>query len=332
MGFVDKVKKATGLGLSAAEHYDRAFEKGVLLGPASFAAASVLFDAAARKAREAKDELLCCRAHANARLYAFLSTGHAGELRALGEALVSVGALEPIGSRAELLPASALSREIDGRLIEADLSVLAEEDHAARAELHRRAGQVFAEHPGGDLVTYRFQGALPHAPSADARRHFHLGMAAWHRAHAAFADNPETAAEHMGVSLSAFRQCRDDEHAERAQAWLLRLRQKRTCWMCHREFQGADVHFRAYSASITPYVASRVEAHGEDTSALSQTDGHVILCRPCGSAVEAQADRFATLRMRELEASLGRQIDALKETVDELTERVAHLEGTSRRT
>ncbi len=51
MGFLDKVKSATGLGLSPAESYHRAYEKGVLLG--NYAAASEMFGKAAEKFQEA---------------------------------------------------------------------------------------------------------------------------------------------------------------------------------------------------------------------------------------------------------------------------------------
>ena len=46
MGLMDSLKKATGLGLNAGEHYDRAYEKAVLLGAANFPKAVELFDAA----------------------------------------------------------------------------------------------------------------------------------------------------------------------------------------------------------------------------------------------------------------------------------------------
>ena len=42
MGFLDKVKDATGIGLSADEQYRRAYEKGVFLQPPDYSAASAL--------------------------------------------------------------------------------------------------------------------------------------------------------------------------------------------------------------------------------------------------------------------------------------------------
>ena len=73
MGFLDTLKKATGVGLSAAEQYQRAFEKGVFLGPQNYAEAVTLFLAAAKKAAEVGDTQIEPYARANAALYRFIS-------------------------------------------------------------------------------------------------------------------------------------------------------------------------------------------------------------------------------------------------------------------
>ena len=103
MGLMDSLKKATGLGLSAEESYARAFEKAVLLGPAKFGEAVALFDEAAKKAAEKSNPALQARALANARLYAFITTGDVGVLPELAQLLRGITEIEQIGSRTEML-------------------------------------------------------------------------------------------------------------------------------------------------------------------------------------------------------------------------------------
>ena len=66
MGLLDSLKKATGVGLNGSEHYERAWEKGVLLGPAKYGDAAAMFDTAQKKAAEAQDVGTAARARANA--------------------------------------------------------------------------------------------------------------------------------------------------------------------------------------------------------------------------------------------------------------------------
>ena len=87
MGILDSLKRATGLGLNASDHYQRAFEKGVLLGPQRFAEAAGLFDAAAQKANEIGDAQTAARSTANAKLYSYLVAGDPSNLAELRRAL-----------------------------------------------------------------------------------------------------------------------------------------------------------------------------------------------------------------------------------------------------
>src|SRR3954468_17814970 len=88
MGFMDSLKKATGVGLNANEHYDRAYEKGVLLGPEKFAEAGGAVagggaaeaggvgETAARRGAESGDVQTQTRPLANPRLYGFITSGN----------------------------------------------------------------------------------------------------------------------------------------------------------------------------------------------------------------------------------------------------------------
>src|ERR1035438_9453518 len=78
MGFLDKVKGVTGVGLNPDESYHRAFEKGVLLG--DYQAAGDLFAKAAAKYEEAGQSDEVHRARANQCLYSFVVSKAIGDI------------------------------------------------------------------------------------------------------------------------------------------------------------------------------------------------------------------------------------------------------------
>src|SRR5579871_5238348 len=245
VGLMDQLKKATGIGLDAAEAYDRAYEKGVLLGATKFADAASMFDTAAKKAAESGHEEIHVRAGANARLYGFITSGNPQHLPGLAAALQRLGQIEIIGSRTELMPAGLVLAEVNARQIEARIATLSPRDAPALASAHAEAAAAFRQFFNAPLVTYRYQHADRHVETAQSRFFFHEGLSSWYQAVAAAQTSPEGAAERMGRALNAFRQCGDEQWSSEAQGWLTDCRLKRTCWTCHREFQGAGIHFKA---------------------------------------------------------------------------------------
>jgi hypothetical protein len=223
------------------------------------------------------------------------------------------------------MPASVLLAEVNARLYEFQLSNVGVNDHGTLARVHQQAADAFKQFFQYPLITYRYQHADPHVETAQSRFFFHQGLSAYHHAMALVLSTPEGAAEQMGKALNAFRQCNDTSWAEDAQGWLANYRLKRTCWMCHREFQGATVHFRSYPAAITPYTESVVAALGQDSSMLDSRSGLVVLCNTCGSALERQADQYASRYAAEVRAHLERQIAAVAANVNALAERVSRL-------
>ena len=333
MGFLDSIKKATGIGLAPAEHYQRAFEKGILLGPAKFAEAVGLFETAAKKAADAGDSALQARALANAHLYRFISGKDFKPLAELCGLLSGLTEVEQIGSRTETMPAQALCDELAARIIETQLDALGADDHGARASAHIAAANAFKKIFSSQLVTYRYVSNDSHVDAAQARFFLHQGMAAWNQAADAILTNPETAAENMGKALAAFRQCRDEQWIGRSQSWLESCRIRRTCWMCHRESQGAGVHFKVYPAVVTPYVVALVMKLGQDATMLDLAHRQVVLCTTCGSAVEQQADYFATLRAKQVHDELTAALHSLEQrivaAVQQLDNRLSSVERLS---
>lgn len=324
MSLLDSIKKGTGIGLTHSEHYQRAYERGVLLGPSHYSEAATLFDEAARRAGQAGDQQLQVRAAANAALYGFICSGAPQHLAALAQTLPHLQEIEVIGSPSEVMPAGGLMAEVTARLIETDIGQMNGGDHFGLAAMHDRAAGAFKAFFMAPLITYRFQQSDPHTETAQTRFFFHQGLAAWHQALGTVNTTPEGAAEHMGKALAAFRQCNDVRWSEDAQSWLANCRMKRTCWVCHREQQGATVHFKSYPATVTPYTTSVVTQLGQDLSTLD-TRGFVVLCATCGSVVEHQAEAYANLRAQELRALYDGQIAALNAAITALNHRVATL-------
>lgn len=329
MGLMDSLKKATGLGLSHAEHYNRAFEKGVLLGPGMYGEAIKLFDQAARKAAEVGDGETQARSIANARLYSFIGTGAPEHLIELRRALDAIPQIEVIGSQTEFNSTDALKVEVDGRVIEHRIRAIHDEDHQGLATVHQNAADTFRQIFQAPLVTYRFQRSDQHTETAQSRYFLHQGLSNWHLALHAVLSDPEAAAEQMGKALASFRQCQDEAWSGRAQTWLAGCRQRRTCWLCHRECQGATVHFSSYNAVVTPYVAALVTRLGQDASSIDIGSGQIVLCRTCGSSMERIADQFAAQQAGAVRAELLGQLSRVASVLDELAVRVRTLEVRS---
>ncbi len=331
MGLMDSLKKATGLGLTPAQHYARAYEKAVLLGPSMFGEAVGLFDAAAKKAVEAGDFQLQSRSLANARLYGFITTGNTNLLPDLKQALTEVPEIELIGSRTDMMPAPPLVTEIDARIAEVQAESIASTDNAGRAEAHRAIAEKFKTIFDAKLVTYRHKATDQHTELGHSRFFFHQGMAAWHEACGAVGRNPTTAAEQMAKALNSFHQCKDADWSAKSQRWLENCRQQRTCWMCHREFQGNEIHFSFVNADVAPYVDDVLEKLGQDRSSVDVQGGAIALCTPCKSALINQAEMVAEQRVAALRAEVDQAVAELHRTMGDLARRVGNVESYAHR-
>ena len=338
MGIFDSIKKATGLGLNAEEHYSRAWEKSVLLGPAKYGEAVALFQTAATKADEAGDALLAQRARANAHLYGFVATGKGEHLLKLRQHLEGLTEIEAVGSRSETLSAEELRNEIDARVAEALAENVRERDHAGRAEAHARAAAAFKPIFSNALLTYRYHSPDQHRETAQSRYYLHEGLSAWHRANITALHDPTAASGELARAMSAFTNAGDQEWSVRTQGWSSKLKMSRTCWCCHRQFLGEDLHYEVASADVTPYTAAVVASLGQDQGCLDLGSGTVVICSACASVVRRMADVIAERRTDELRtevnAKLDKIIDAVNETqqaVRNLSSRIASLESVAHR-
>jgi hypothetical protein len=324
MGFMDSLKKASGLGLNADEHYQRAYEKGVLLGPENYAKAVELFDVAARKAGESGDAQLQIRARANAAFYGFVTTGARDNLVTLRDALKQLPEIEEIGSRTAMLPSEPLIDEIEARL--AEDATPSSGDPALISKRHSDAASAFRKLLGVSLVTYRYHSPDRHRETGDERYFLHMGMASRYEAMQHAMDDPETAAEKMAKALSSFRQCDDEGLAADAASWVSNLRTKRTCWLCHRDFQGLKLHFDVYPARVSGHAQATVTRLGHDESTIDRDAGTVVLCTLCSSGITNIADDVAERRVDALRDEVQARLSDHEETMSHMIDRIKQLE------
>ncbi len=318
MSILKKAMGAVGVGLSAADQYERAFSKGILLGAEQYPAAVGLFQAAAQQAAKEGNGLLEQQALANASIYEFVSSGDLGHLHALRGNLVNLQQIEKIGTRNEMMPAQPLVQEIDARMAEVNAERIPATDHTARSQAHRGVADAFKPLFTAELITYAIHGDGLGADSAQARFFFHTGLASWHEAVSTIEADPEGASQHMAKALNSFQQCNNTEWVGRAQDWLQRARLRRTCWVCHREFQGWDTHFHHVPAKLKPYVRAVVEKLGQDVSTIDEQSGHVVICVTCGSLLESVADQ----RLVAMEQRMGATIVDLQNRLGAMEQRL----------
>jgi len=338
MGIFDSLKKATGLGLNAEEHYTRAWEKSVLLGPTKYGEAVALFQNAAAKADEAGDAALAQRARANAHLYGFVSSGKGEHLAKLREQLDGLEQIEQVGSRNDAMSATDLAAEIDARAAEGAAAGVADRDHRGRAQAHASAAVAFKRIFSNPLLTYKYYSPDEHKETAQSRYFLHEGLAAWHSANVSAGRDPDAASGDLSRAMNAFNQAGDEAWSKKTSGWLVKLKKRRTCWVCHREFQGEDLHFEAASAEVTAYTVAVVAQLGQDEHSLDAAEQAVVLCAPCASVVRRMADVIAQRRTEELReevnAKLGQVIEAvtdLQGAVRTLAGRISSLESVAHR-
>ncbi|SRR6266571_3003249 len=318
-GFLDKMRHTTGLGLNQNELYVRAFEKGVLLN--KFQDAADTFDKAAKKFTEGGEQMMATQAIANGLLYRYLVSGDPGVISPLIQTLSNLPQIEVIGSQTEMMPTGPLCAELDCRMVETAL-LQAQDDVMRSRDLHRLARdkfQAIIRHP---LITYGYVPAKDgHNDKVDMRFFYHSGMYSFYEAMTKKNNDPSAASADLSQASQAFRSCNDQAWLQRVNTLLESWRISRTCWLCHREMQGFDLHFTMCRATVTPYTKRILEVLKQDSSTMSM-DGRVAVCTPCGSMVTFKAMQEAD----KLRQELMPKIEALAGAMHNIESRVASLE------
>lgn len=315
----ENVRLAVGFGLSEGEMYNRAFEKGVLMK--DFARAAQLFDEAAKRAAERDNSILVAQATANALLYRYLTTRDASLLNPLLKALSALPEIECIGLQMDRMATGPLCAELDCRLVEAAI-VQAQDDVLRLRDLHKLASTKFQAILQQPLITYEHvRSGVGHDDKASERHFYHLGMYHFYEAMTKKDRDPAVAVDDLALALQAFRRCEDTTWTQRVATLLDNWRLSRTCWLCHREVRGYELHFSMVRATVTPYTQRLLESLNQDASAANLESMRVAICTPCGSMITFKAVEEAEKVRKEMTTKLDvafSRIQMLEERVNKL--------------
>ena len=328
MGFLDKVKGVTGIGLNPDETYHRAFEKGVLLG--DYEAAGDLFGKAAAKYEEAGQSDQAHRARANQFLYSFVVSKAIGDISEVMRHLDSIGEIEELGSETARMPAAELKTELQARQLENAAFVSAAKPEQAQ-QLHSDAAAKFQQIINAPLKTYKYIPTRDQREAAEERYFLHNGYAFYYQGLMIQDRDPVAAAEKISQSALAFKRAKDDDLRNRMDGHVNSLRVKRVCWFCHREMQGFGLNIEYYPARTTEYGRGVVSKLGQDTACIGEGGQSVSVCLSCASMIQNQADAFAQRHVAALRAEIEVEISELVSAMNALAKRVDRVENLAHR-
>ncbi len=326
MGLFGELKMATGLGLDASQAYQRAFDKGVMLGPAQFPAAADMFQAAAEKIGPS-DPAWAARAVANSHLYRFLASPTPPLAHLAVNALGQVREIEMPGSADELIEASKLAAELNARMLEQGARGMAGgAPPEAIADAYRRAAYAWLAIPTWRPVTFDLVAEEAFADDGTVRFFLNAAHAAMHDAAAARSRDPDLAAEHYALAQQAFGRCGAAANKAEAAELLRCCRVERPCWFCGRLARGLGDGLRRLASTRTDYVAKLARQDRERGEAYDPA-GAIFACAACAGAVDAVAEQRADAVRREL----GGAIAQMRAELETIQRRLAHVESQAHR-
>lgn len=331
MGFLDKMKQglkdATGLGLDVQEQYKRAYEKGVLIK--DYAAATKNFSKAAEKAQEAGDEETMKHARANAAVYKLLADKGFGDLRAAIEALEAIPEIEQIGTDQETVPTGPWVAELTALEAEAQADDK-DKDLGSRRDGYLKASELYMKIGSAPLAFVdKFYEVGPREKAME--RSYYVGAYAdYFGAQLAVLASPQSAEDSLHKASMKFRQAKSDQDAKMSDDYLENVKAKRHCWICGREMQGHEIHYYYYPATVHAFHKEQVKAANEDVGMVDRDDS-VTICTVCGTAIENQANRYATLRANEVKEWAGQNFDRVFSKLSSIESRLSHVESMAHR-
>jgi hypothetical protein len=286
-----------------------------------FMKATDLFDEAARKAAERGNQVLAAQAAANALLYRYLATRNALLLERLVKALSGLQEIECIGLQLERMPTGPLCAELDCRMVEARIAQV-QDDVLRLRDLHKIASDKFQALGQQLLITYEYvKSGVGHDEKAAERCSYHQGMYQFYEAMMKKDSDPAAAANNLVLAQQAFGKCNDQSWSQKASTLLKNWRISRTCWLCHREMQGYELHFSMCRAIVTPYTKRLLEVLNQDQSTAQLNEMGIAVCTPCGSMITFKAAEEAEKVRVELTAKLDnavRRIQTLEARLDRI--------------
>ena len=323
--------KKMGLGLEDDEQYARAFQKGVLLG--QFGDAANLFDKASKKFTEKGNTLMAAKAAANTLLYRYLVTKDIQLVTPLLQALLQtlyglqqqgLQEIEVIGSQTDFMPIGPLFAELDCRLLEVAI-ILAQNDQLRLPDLHKKARDKFQAIKNNPLITYNAVPAVDgHNDKATMRFFFHSGMCSYYEAMLKKDYDPDAASADLSEANKSFRGCNDQKWQQTVTTLLNNWRATCTCWFCHRDMQGYELHYSMCHAELTPYAKTILKESEQST--INLLTKQIAVCTPCGSMVMYKAQDEADKVRKELNAKLEQAMNVIQSLNDRVNrlERMSH--------
>jgi hypothetical protein len=328
MGILNKLKDVTGVGLGAQEQYNRAYEKGVFMQPPDYGAAAKHFLSAFEKFEKEGNLAMAKRAKANSLLYELIQTKSVNLFGPLQEALEGGPEIERIGSNKEMISVEPLLIEL--RALREATKAEALTTNSAKAEAFRAAGDTIMQLGTRELI---FSDLLKLPGPTDkgmSRAFYYLAQADFNMAMSLVNSTPEQAQDFAQKAAVGFRQAKMNQLAEDTDLLVEQIGSRRHCWMCGREMQGKNFFYAYYPAEVTSYHRTMIESLKQDVGMIDQAHS-VTLCSICGSAIERQADLYATRRMEELRAWVNPILEAQSSAIADLQARLRRLESLAHR-
>lgn len=331
MGIFDKVKavgKEIGIGLNAQEQYQRAYEKGVLLQPPDYSSAAKHFMKACEMFHQEGSEDMARLAKVNATLYEFIEHRDLNALPEVIKDLESITEIPRIGSQSEMMQTSLLVTEL--KALQCEQQAKKSENYGDMNIEYMKAAEGFMKLGNVPLhISERLQLEGP-VEKAMLRAFYCEGLSDYYSALSVIMSSPVQAHDHMQKAASCFRQSMATEWSKAVDDYIARITLKSHCWMCGREMQGEDVFFKYYPAETEDYHTQLLESSNDDLRMID-TAGHVTVCTVCGSAIENQADRYATMRADEVRVWADHLFKQTRDVLMEHDERLCSLERVAHR-
>jgi len=331
MGIFDKVKavgKEVGIGLNAQEQYQRAYGKGVLLQPPDYSSAVKHFSKASEMFLQEGNADMVKLAKANAALYELIDKRDLNALPEVIQVLEPITEIPCIGSQDEMIQTSLLIAEL--RSLQYEQQAKECGNYADMTLEYMNAAEGFMKLGNAPLhISERLRLEGP-VEKAVLRAFYCEGLSDYYSALSIIMSSPVQAHDHMQKAASSFRQAMVTDWSKTVDDHIAKVSSKSHCWMCGREMQGEDVFFKYYPAETEDYHTQLLESSNDDLRMIDNA-GHVTVCTVCGSAIENQADRYATMRADEVRAWADQLFEQTTNVLKNHNERLCSLERVAHR-
>lgn len=331
MGIFDKVKgigKEMGIGLNSQEQYQRAYEKGVLLQPPDYSSAVKHFIKASEMFLQEGNEEMVKLAKANAKIYELVNNRDLNALPELIQALEPINEIPCIGGYDEMIQTSLLIAELSS--LQYEQMAKNSDNFGDKKNYYIKAADSFMKLGNTPLhISERLQLDGP-IEKAMLRSFYCEGLSDYYSALSIVMTSPTEAHDHLQKAATVFRQAMVSDWSKTVDNYITQISSKSHCWMCGREMQGEDLFFKYYPANVEDYHTHLLESSNDDLRMIDNS-GHVTVCTVCGSAIENQADLFATMRADEVRMWADQLFKHYESVLKNHNERLHSLESVAHR-